>query len=152
MSAEEQIKIQVTAIIEDSDCESEISEEEQRWIDAWNNEDFETCKEMFINKQNACKKRMEEEEKQRIYVEKITAFYKQCEDDIKRLEASRLAETADDSDDDEEEDDCHNCGCTGKFGSTHFYVTVGGVENLYCTDCDSEMVHCENCDEVDCDC
>jgi len=53
---------------------------------------------------------------------------------------------------DDEEDDCHNCGCTGKFGSTHFYVTVGGVENLYCTDCDSEMVHCENCDEVDCDC
>lgn len=39
--------------------ENEIDEEEQRFIDAWKNDDFETCKEMFINKKNACKNRDE---------------------------------------------------------------------------------------------
>jgi hypothetical protein len=39
--------------------ENEIDEEEQRFIDAWKNDDFETWKEMFINKKNACKNRDE---------------------------------------------------------------------------------------------
>jgi hypothetical protein len=42
----------------DTDDESEIDEEEQRFIDAWKNDDFETCKEMFLNKKNACKNKL----------------------------------------------------------------------------------------------
>jgi len=51
-----------------------------------------------------------------------------------------------------EEETCFKCGAQGKFGCTHFLAIVDGVENMYCEDCDGDMIHCESCNEVGCDC